>query len=208
MSKPKALIPPRKHGTDKTGSVWEPWLTRKAITLLEKLLKPKHNGNLRGLEWGAGTGTKWFCERLSHLYTVEHNVDWAQRVKRHMQEFPELYSKWEISLVSTEDMGALAYRANSGLYFKKYATLLDLFFDVTGKRLLPKVHFVCVDGRARNACLKTAVRILEPDGGVLVLDNSERKRYNTVVVPAHWEKQVLTNGVWSTTIWRSTKKHG
>ena len=60
--------------------------------------------------------------------------------------------------------------------------------------------FICIDGRARNLCLKLAVQNLRP-GGILVLDNSDRPQYDTSCVPSSWKRHDFSNGLWSTSAW-------
>jgi len=48
---------------------------------------------------------------------------------------------------------------------------------------------VLVDGRAREHCLKEAVRLVKPRGGVLIFDNSSRERYQEAInttIPTRW----------------------
>ncbi len=75
-------------------------------------------------------------------------------------------------------------------YYNKVNKYPDNFFD-----------FVMIDGRARVRCGLNAMVKLK-SGGIFVLDNSERQRYN----PLHkalnfWPKVNTTNGITNTTIW-------
>jgi putative heme iron utilization protein len=45
-----------------------PWLTKEAILLLERLLRPDDIG----LEFGSGRSTIWFAERVEKLISIEH----------------------------------------------------------------------------------------------------------------------------------------
>ena len=58
-------------------------------------------------------------------------------------------------------------------------------FLPTGKGVY---DYISVDGRARVACLERALPLLKPQGGVLMLDNSDRKYYQRAfdVVPSWW----------------------
>ena len=50
--------------------------------------------------------------------------------------------------------------------------------------------YISVDGRARMHCLVRALPLLKPEGGVLLLDNSERELYQKAfdMVPSWWLK--------------------
>jgi hypothetical protein len=188
------LIATRAHSVKQTGDVYEPWLVREAI----EWLRARLNGKMRGLEWGCGTSTEWFCSRLGSLISVEHNVEWAAKVLNHMKQFPSCSGKWGLLVIpgSTNQQEGKAYLGNDGLFHKEYA---DLSW-VKGP-----FDFICVDGRARNACLRTALRLLRRPGGVLVLDNAQRKKYNRAVIPAGWRKSEWNNGVWRTAVWEAGK---
>ena len=50
--------------------------------------------------------------------------------------------------------------------------------------------YISVDGRARMHCLVRALPLLKPEGGILLLDNSERELYQKAfdMVPSWWLK--------------------
>lgn len=195
----RSLIASRIDAPEKTGGVWEPWLTRDAISILEKLLS-QNAADVRaqhfGLEWGAGTSTKWLCERVERLYTMEHNLVWGKAVSDHMKQFPELLKKWTLRIEAPSKMGSENYRGRNGLYYEAYARLAP-DWSIPGD-----YDVVLVDGRARSACLQTAVGVLRGNGGILVLDNSQRP-YDLSCIPKHWKRTDTHNGRWDTTIWIS-----
>ena len=60
---------------------------------------------------------------------------------------------------------------------------------------------IFIDGRDRVKCIKNSIAKLKP-GGILVLDNSERDRYNAGKrLLRNWKTIETTNTVWRTTIW-------
>jgi predicted O-methyltransferase YrrM len=182
----RLFVPTLSHGPDKTGTGCEPWLTRDAITLLNSLLKP----NMIGLEWGGGSSTAWFRQRLASLHTVEHDSQWAAKVEAHMCA-ENLLKDWTIYVIPP-DQPDPAFMDGNGVTRKTYA-LAQYIKE-------PTFDFICVDGRARTACLKTAVNRLALNG-ILVLDNSDRPYKQEIIVPASWKKIDTSNGVWNTTIW-------
>lgn len=81
-------------------------------------------------------------------------------------------------------------KKNYEKYCKKVNEYPDNYFD-----------FVLIDGRSRIRCGLNAMPKLK-EGGIFVLDNSERERY----LPLHnaldsWPKVNTTNGFTNTTIW-------
>ena len=50
--------------------------------------------------------------------------------------------------------------------------------------------YISVDGRVRMPCLERALPLLKPEGGILLLDNSEREQYQVAfdMVPSRWLK--------------------
>lgn len=183
----RLFLPALSHGPDKTGTGSEPWLTRDAITLLDSLLKP----HMVGLEWGGGSSTAWFRQRLASLHTVEHDPPWAAKVEAHMRA-ENLLDGWTLHVIPSDPTPDPAFMDGGGVTRKTYA-LAQYLFE-------PAFDFICVDGRSRTACLRTAVRLLAPNG-ILVLDNSNRPYGHETIVPASWKKTDTSNGVWSTTIW-------
>ena len=61
---------------------------------------------------------------------------------------------------------------------------------------------IVVDGRARSDCLRASIGCVAP-GGLLVLGNSERKRYSSAIaeVPSDWRQTICANPKTETTIW-------
>ena len=88
-----------------------------------------------------------------------------------------------------------------GYSFKRYVRSIQKY---------PDKHFdlVLVDGRARVACLEEATKKIK-QGGYLMLDNSERKEYQTAMKKLAYERKdfigpspYLANKFASTTIWK------
>ena len=78
--------------------------------------------------------------------------------------------------------------------FQDYVNVLDEFPD-------EHFDFIAVDGRARKSCLLKSLSKLKK-GGFLLLDNSERKRYQSAIDQVNgWPKIYTTTGLTDTTIW-------
>lgn len=177
-----------------------PWLTPDAIMLLKSML----TGG-KGLEFGSGRSTLFFAKLLDQLVSVEHHEGWYKKVNsmiaekgikntqlhlvRANQEFslPALSSEEQVFMTKEE------YPLNDDI-FSDYVNILDQFEDRS-------IDFILVDGRARNACAMKAESKLK-SGGLLVLDNSERARYQMVHHQfKHYPSITTTTGLTDTTIW-------
>ncbi|MCC6147170.1 MAG: hypothetical protein IT308_06330 [Anaerolineaceae bacterium] len=126
-----------------------PWLTPQANSILATWLLPQD----RGLEFGSGRSTLWFCQRIACLFSVEHDAEWYKIV--------------------TEKLGALkidnvAYHLVSkdekGIAHPAYVEVAEHLEEES-------LDFVLVDGIFRDDCTALAMRKLRP-GGLLVIDNA------------------------------------
>ncbi len=87
---------------------------------------------------------------------------------------------------------------HDGFYYQQYVTV-ELPQELHGK-----FDLIIVDGRARSACLRRAVSLLKPEGGLLLLDNSERSHYmKDAIVPGYWPRYVARGPPTETTLWLS-----
>jgi len=184
LDAPALETPPRPR-PELTGGPNEPWISREAIKRLDELLKPE----MTAIEWGSGAGTVWYAARVKELHTFEHNEVWAQR----LQAYFDAYGKGRFFLhhVLSTPGGPEEYAGVDGRYYEDYSS---------APGAPDKADAIFVDGRARNACLRTAVQKLKP-GGVLVLDDARRTRYDISIVPVTWVVEEYYNEVYATKIW-------
>jgi hypothetical protein len=170
-----------------------PWLTRGAIGFLESYLSP----NDIGFEWGAGRSTIWLGSRVGKLYSVEHNAEWLE---------------WVRKKIGQDSSIRLYHRP---LPSESEASYIEVIGEVCEDESL---DFCLVDGRARDLCAEAAVPKIKP-GGLLIIDNAERyfpmdggvakKRtdyqnqhweYLHKVILKDWRSLWLSNGIWVTSI--------
>lgn len=182
----------KKYGPDKTGSEFEPWITRESIDLLDNLLRSE----FVGLEWGSGSSSIWYLERLSYLYTIEHDILWKDKVEKYILENKiELYKNWDIKCIIKDQIPSdKLYFDCDGISRKKYCL---------AEHVPNNLDFISIDGRSRRGCIDVAVKKIKEKNGILLLDNSDRQEYYPNAIPNNWEKIETTNGVWKTTIWIS-----
>lgn len=143
-----------------------------AIRALEQELSPEH----RVFEYGSGSSTLWYAQRVAEVVAIEHHPDWYSLVSSAAP------SNVEVKLHEGAPRAAPDQRSSEGgevaefgssvipgASFERYVRAIDDYPD-------GHFHVVSVDGRARVACLERALAKVAP-GGLLILDNSQRERY-------------------------------
>lgn len=182
------------------GNTCEPWIARFALIFLDRLLDTE----MAGLEWSTGSSTQWVLMRVKSLISIEHHAKWSKSVAEAMEKIfgkTDLEAQWKLHAIEplpgTKEKGP---DKEDPIKFKDY---IDASF-------LPKEEgiydYISVDGRARVPCFKRALPLLKPEGGILLLDNSEREWYADAfaAVPQHWLMfEDLVNTGEKTTIWVS-----
>lgn len=179
-----------------------PWISPGSIYVLKQILTK----NMVGFEFGSGRSTVFYAELLNHITAIEHFKPWFSKVATLLEskniknttlrqiesngEAPSQHLSSEMQLfISAED-----YPVKDEV-FKDYINALDDYSD-------SHFDFIAVDGRARLSCVLKSIPKLK-EGGFLLLDNSERKRYQPALkVLEGWPKIYTTTGLTDTTIWR------
>lgn len=139
-----------------------PWLTEQAIEFIENLCHK--NSNLKILEFGSGGSTIWLAQRTNNLVSIEHNSKWYNLVTPILAKLvPENLALNNLN----PKQNSLVTRKllNPPAYYQVCAEFPDSYFDL-----------ILIDAIERVNCATQAVRILKPDG-VLMLDNCERPQY-------------------------------
>ncbi|WP_166959999.1 hypothetical protein [Yeosuana marina] len=175
-----------------------PWTSPASIIFFDRVLKD----DMVGLEYGSGRSTLYFSKRIKKLVSIEHNEEWYKLVQNRLKEnnienvdyflFPKEhvdYNKDDLDIYLNEH-DEQESKKTFEKYYNKVNDYPDGFFD-----------FVIIDGRARVRSGLNSIDKLK-SGGIFVLDNSERERYN----PLHealesWLMVKTTNGITNTTIW-------
>jgi hypothetical protein len=120
-----------------------PWTTYSFIRFINEYLKP----SMEIFEFGAGNSTIYYSERVNHVYTVEHDLAWFNKIK---DQLPE----------------------NSTIYFQELNSEYEKCINKPGKSF----DIIIIDGRRRNNCIYEAVHYIKEDG-LIILDDSERENY-------------------------------
>jgi len=181
----------------KTGSSQNtPWLSPACIAILDKTLSTQMNG----LEYGSGRSTIFFAQRLGNLTSIEHDKSWFDKISKDLQEMgiknvdyilvppAQSESKKNLEIRFKKDFDS--ENQNYQSYYKHVQDYPDEYFD-----------FVIIDGRARVECTQRAIPKIKK-GGMLIIDNSERKRYKPIhEMLKDWKSVNTTTGLTDTTIW-------
>lgn len=162
---------------------YTPWYTYPAIDFLKDILKPEH----KVIEYGCGYSTLFYKDKVQELFTIEHNLEWAQKIVSinpsleikvcvpqckvldealpKVLEFVENF-KQVLSLNKDHDL-------THGLINNDFAGYASMIYTY------PKGYFdiVVIDGMARSLCGYLAVDRIKEDG-YIILDNSDRWHYN------------------------------
>lgn len=123
-----------------------PWVTYSFIDFIEKRL----DSNLTVFEYGSGNSTLYYSKFVKSVTSVEHEKDWALKIKNTMP------SNVTLQIVDVE---------TNGLY-SRFAYDSKIKYDI-----------IIVDGRDRVNCLRHGFQAIT-DRGVIVLDDSEREYYS------------------------------
>jgi predicted O-methyltransferase YrrM len=116
-------------------------------------------------EFGAGSSTLWYGQRVAKVITVEHDAVWFSRLAEVAPSNVEL----ELRSAAPDEVGTLEPESTVSEYVGVIERYRARFFDV-----------VVVDGVERLTCIRSALPHLKEDG-LLVVDNSDRPAYRPAV---------------------------
>ena len=174
-----------------------PWLSPTSILFFKKYLEK----DMVGAEFGSGSSTLFFAPRISKLYSVEHNEEWYHLINEKLTGLncsnvdyrfvvQNDKSDYVDEVFDLEEKRDFEIRRDYVNYFRALNDIRDHSLD-----------FAIVDGRARTECCHEILPKIKK-GGILILDNSERKRYELVFEQLKdYEMYETTNGLTNTTFW-------
>jgi hypothetical protein len=158
-----------------------PWWTYDAIERVEDFLDSRDCA--RVFEYGSGASTVWLAKRARSVVSVDHDAGWIEFSRPRLADLGNA----QVELVPADDAPVTDPRYRSGKSgqrgqsFRAYVESIDRWpgaFDL-----------IVVDGRARAACLTKAVERLAEDG-MIVFDNSHRRRYREAIAASGLEATV------------------
>lgn len=148
-----------------------PWWTYKAIDDVDAWLARRARP-IRVFEWGSGASTIWLSSRADEITSVEHHPGFAGIIGPRLADLDTVTFR-HVAAESTSTPAIGSQKPGSeNLDFTAYVHAID---DVDGD-----FDLIVIDGRAREACLAVAKHRITADG-VIVFDNSHRKRYKVAI---------------------------
>jgi hypothetical protein len=177
-----------------------PWINLPTTRFLSSRLRAGQSV----FEFGAGGSTLFFLDKGLRVTTVEHDGKWFETIS-HIVSSHAQFSSWrrllcEPTIRSTQAepsdwANPDAYASSSSHHqnhdFSAYAKSIDRFnndgFDL-----------VLIDGRSRPSCVKHAACKVK-QGGLLLVDNTERAHYVTSHTLAHLKKFDLVHDCYGPT---------
>ena len=153
-----------------------PWWTYGAIDAVEQWLDARE-APVRAFEWGSGASTIWLAKRVDSIDSVEHHRGFGEMMQAELLETSAARaSHVDLTVIEPVPSAAPAVGSKkegmSGLDFADYVNRID----VVGGQF----DLIVIDGRAREACLHAALPHLA-EGGVIVFDNTHRRRYRQAI---------------------------
>jgi hypothetical protein len=173
-----------------------PWLAASAIRFLDAHL----TSQMRGFEWGSGASTLFLARRTAFVRSIEHKAKWHRRITARLTETG--LTNVRLDLVPPEMSPPSSRRPH--IWRERNLIMNKPDFNAYADAILDEpdasFDYIMIDGRARIACAANAMHKLAP-GGLLVLDNSERRKYRPIFdMLENWPVTLHANGVWQTAI--------
>lgn len=181
------------------GNNCEPWISRECIFILDHIL----SYNNIGLEWSSGSSTLWLGYRIKSLISIENSYSWYSIVKNKIEE-QEMSNIIKYYVIQKDNF---EYCKNDSKYISNFFKDYTCYKSYVVSDIIPNIEYdyISIDGRARTGCLIRALHLIKKENGILILDNSERRRYKWAIdlVPKHWSRYDFnySNGV--VTLWIS-----
>jgi predicted O-methyltransferase YrrM len=164
----------RVHDSPALAELDVPWWTYAAVDAVEQWLAARPRPR-RVFEYGAGASTLWLARRAETIHSVEHDVGFAELLRPLLADLPNAHLMAVEAPASATPRHPSAKEGYAGREFADYVTAIDA---VAGP-----VDLLVIDGRARAACLEHALPRLADDG-LVVFDNSRRRRYRPAIAAA------------------------
>lgn len=149
-----------------------PWYTFRSIEYLEHIIRP----DMKVLEYGSGYSTLWWARRVAEVTSVERSKVWCDGLEKAIK-------KNNFKNVRLVHFDKFTQEINDSLCESKKP---DEVPSVVNQYVLAanpspaQYDVVIVDDVYRNVTSALALEFIKP-GGVLILDDSERKWYQPTI---------------------------
>lgn len=124
----------------------------------------------------------WLSRRADQVFSVEHDAGFARYMEPALRDYDNASVRTVEAVPSTRPVVQSGKPGHEGLDFASYVGAID---DVQGA-----FDLIVIDGRARAACLEAAVGRLA-DGGLIVFDNSRRRRYRAAISRSGLDERIF-----------------
>jgi predicted O-methyltransferase YrrM len=148
-----------------------PWWTYGAIRAVESWLAER-GGRVDAFEYGSGASTAWLARRCRQVVSIEHDAAFASMLAPLLPRDGVTLRVVEPEPAADVPLAPSGRRGYERFDFDRYVRAIA--------EPARRYDLIVVDGRARSACLHRAREALAP-GGLLVFDNSSRKRYQAAL---------------------------
>lgn len=157
----------------------KPWLTKEAVKFLDSIIHSKY----RVLEFGSGSSTIYFAERVKHVCSVEHAKVWHEAVG---------YALEDKGLKNT--CRFLIPDPITSVNYRKYILNLNKYISRCPNEAF---DIVLVDGRKRDICIRYSSFCVKK-GGWLILDNYDTEKSQKAVdgFLLNWEPHFFDSPGW------------
>jgi hypothetical protein len=163
-----------------------PWWTYDAMDVVEGWLKARAEAvdrPVRVFEYGSGASTLWLARRVGQIHSVEHHEGFAKSMRPLFEKQANIDFLLRPAVPSTSPKVPSHKPSHRGMDFSDYVATID---EVGGE-----FDLIVIDGRAREACLTAAIPHLA-DGGLIVYDNTHRRRYKRAIASSGLVESVYT----------------
>ena len=157
------------------------WMSQREIKMIEKYLKPEDIM----LEYGSGGSTLHFSKFVKEYYSVEHNREWFEKVKKKISALADptilrLHAKVTTVLCESDpsDQKVVAESWGDLENSCRYSQFEE--YIKSPAKFEKKFDAVLVDGRARPECAKFIYDFIEEGAYVFLHDYWGRKKYHVV----------------------------
>ncbi len=149
-----------------------PWMTYTAIEFLEKNLKKTDNI----FEFGCGTSTLFFNEKVKRIISLETRPIWFDIIKNKL--LPSNNNWLNLDKKIEEQIDDIFYHQKGCIILLKNGQENDLYENFV-KETKQKFDFIIIDSLKRFLCLERSINFLTKNG-ILLVDDSERKSYKKI----------------------------
>jgi hypothetical protein len=159
-----------------------PWWTFAAMRQAEEFLRQR-GGMASVFEYGPGASTVWLSKRARRVAYVEHDAGFASVVDQLTLGAGNVAGVLVVPVPCNAGK-ALCPSGRKGYEEYDFSAYVSAIRNAGGP-----FDMIVVDGRARPSCLSEAVKHLNA-GGIILFDNSHRKRYRSAIAASGLDVQV------------------